>query len=123
MLAPLTSFRVRSNPETMGMISRGDFELDLRPLFHANRRRIELILLGRDLDDLNVTGRCWQWPGRARDGAACKHEQCTRQQRSQKRFHGSAPLEAPAATNKGGRQSSFKARITLRRAINKIPRL
>src|SRR5215469_3182852 len=91
MLAPLTSFRVRSDPETMGMIRRGDSALALLPLFHANRRRIELIFLGRDFDDLNVIGRCWQRPGRARNGAACKHEQCTHQQRSQKRFHSGAP--------------------------------
>jgi len=70
MFAPLTSFRVRSNPEPMHMISRGDPKLDLCPLFHADRRWIEFIFLRSDFDDLNVPGRCGQRLGRAWNGAA-----------------------------------------------------
>jgi len=54
MFAPLTSFRVRSNPEPMHMISRGDPKLDLCPLFHADRRWIEFIFLRSDFDEATV---------------------------------------------------------------------
>jgi hypothetical protein len=63
MLAPFASFRESSDPETMVMISRCDLELDFRPLFHADRYRIEFVLLCGNFDDLNISGCCRRLPG------------------------------------------------------------
>ena len=51
------TFRKFLDLEPMRMVGRGDLELDLRALFDSNGGWSEVVPLGRDFNDLDLSGR------------------------------------------------------------------